>query len=396
MKILFVTPPPYFPNRLHRVRTIDLLNMLFQSGHEVHLLSCITKEFTREEYSVVKKYTKSITVIKQSRLQSVINCLLFPFLPLEVAYCYNKNVNKAIDEIIINRKIDLIYFKRLRSGIYLPNLSIPLIMDMTDAMSMFYFRLAKQANFLKRFYYFWEGRKYEWFEDKVKNSANKFIVCSEIDKKYLEKRGIKNISVIPNGVDTAYYEPATSSRKSQTILLSGLMGKPVNSNAAIYFSKKIFPAILSCFPNLKLCIVGPSPHPSVKALENKNIAVTGYVKNIRKYIASAAVIVCPVKVGSGTRNKILQAWAMKKPVVSTSIGAEGLLYKDGQNILIADTPETFAQNVVWLLQDKRVYTRIARSALETVQTHYSIDILEKQLEKILVNVTKQHAKKKNI
>lgn len=393
MKILFVTPPPFFPNRLHRIRSIDLIKMLSTNGNEVHLLACITKGFTKEEYSLVKKYTTSITTIKQSSVLSWLSCLLHPFLPLEVAYCFNPYVKKTIEKIIKSKKIDLVYAKRLRSGIYLSSLAVPVILDSTDAMSMFYFRLANQANFFKRFYYFWEGRKYRWYENKIKNNVDHFVVCSEVDKNYLEKRGMKNISVIPNGVDTEYYAPVTSSKKSPTILLSGLMEKPVNSDAAMYFAKEIFPRILSTFPNVILQIVGPSPQPPVIELENKQISVTGYVSDIREYIANADVIVCPVRVGSGTRNKILQAWAMRKPVVSTSIGAEGFLYKDGENILIADTPEVFAKKIILLLQDRKVYTRIATQGLKTTQSHYSLEVIEKELEKILITVKKNHAKK---
>jgi len=399
MKILFIIPPPYLPNRLHRIRSFDLIKILSQK-HEVHLFAVTTKKEKPAEFEEIKKTCKSVTVLRLPLLKAILNCFCFPHLPYEVAYCYSKEAKEKIKQIIKKEKIEFVYTKRLRSAIFLPKVSIPVVIDTTDAMSIFYKRMFKNHNFPKNLFYLLEAIKYRRFERKTMEKIKDWVVCSETDKKYLEtiSSSVK-IEVVPNPVDTSYFQfqPITPLRSrfegqanhqspitNHSLLFRGLMDKPVNIDAAIFFAKEIFPKVLQRVKDAKLFIVGSNPHPKILRLANKrDIVVTGFVKDVRGYINNTQISVCPIRIGTGARHKILQAWGMGRPVVSTSIGAEGLLYKDGENIEIADDPKTFAGKIIMLFENKNQYNKLAKNGRKTVELNYRFGVVSRKLDKVL-------------
>jgi len=394
MKILFVAPPPYLPNRLHRNRSFDLIKILSKK-HEAHLLLVTTHKKEPKEFKEIKKVCKSIKIIYLNPIEAILNCLRFPFLPAEVAYCYSREATKEIQNEVKRKNIDLIYLKRLRSAIYLPLNNdtdsitpIPVVIDTTDAMSMFYNRLYKNSNYPKKIIYKLEEVKYRTFEKKTMEKIKNWIVCSPIDQKYLQKLEIPiNIYVVPNPVDTEYFSFVPKLEYHNALLFRGLMNKPVNIDAVCFFVEKIFPNVEKKIKNIKLYIVGPKPHKAIKKYNNgKNIFVTGFVKDIRKYITETDLSICPVRIASGTRFKILHAWAMGKPVVSTTVGAEGLLYKKNKNIAIADNPKEFAKQIINLLKNKKHYDTLAENGRETIVREYSFKVIAQKLETVIQDV----------
>jgi len=387
MKILFVTPPPYLPNRLHRIRSFDLIRILAKK-HEVHLFSLITRKETPKEFSEIKRICKSVNIIYLNPLIALSNCVLFPYLPAEVAFCRSPIAKKTIEDIVESEKIDLIYAKRLRSVIFIPKVNIPIVLDSTDAMSIFYSRLNKHSNYPKKLIYKLEEIKYRIFEKKTMKEIGNWIVCSPVDKKKLQRFGADaNIYVVPNPVDTEYFYFCPKLNYSSTLLFGGLMDKPVNIDAALFFIHSIFPIVKKKIKNVKLYIVGPKP-PSVirKYNDGKSIFVTGFVEDIRKYKKETDISICPVRIASGTRQKILHAWAIGRPVVSTTIGAEGLLYKKNKNIVVADSPKEFAKQIISLLKNKTRYDTLAKNGRKTAVSAYSLKVVSQKLEAVIQNV----------
>ena len=394
MKILFVTPPPYLPNRLHRIRAFELLRILAKK-HEVHLLSVITKKDGIKDFKEIKKEVKSSTVIKFSKFKAFKNCLLSPTLPLEVSYCNFEEVSKKIKHIVRKEKIDVVYLKRLRSAIYFSDWEVPVVLDSTDAMSLFYKRMYSNTSFPKNIYYFLEGAKYKKFEKDTAGKIKSWIVCSENDADYLKKIMNVNTNVVPNPVDTGYFKFSPIRPKGDVLLLRGLMDKQVNIDAAIYFVSRIFPLIKRKIPKAKLRIVGPFPTRVVRKLEDrKNIFVEGFVNDMRQCLESSTISVCPIRIGTGTRHKILQSWAVGRPVVSTSIGAEGLNYKAGENIEIANSSEEFAKKVVILLKDNERYKKLSLAGRKLVQKEYSLGVVANKLDQVLEHAKNQKRIKK--
>jgi glycosyltransferase involved in cell wall biosynthesis len=388
MKILFVTPPPYLPNRYHRMRSFDIITMLSKK-HDVHLVCVTTQKKEPEEFSQIRNMCKSVTIIYLNPFIALFNCIRFFSLPLEVAYCYQTKVNSVLQKIIKSKRIDVLYVKRLRSALYIENIKKPIVLDTTDAMSLFYFRLYEHASNFKKWVYLFEALKYRAFEKKVLQQNIHWVTCSEIDKKYLETVSSASISVIPNPVDTNYFSPAEKNIHRNWLLFRGLMDKPVNIDAALYFIQSIFPIIQKEISQAKLFIVGPNPHKSIKQFaDGKQIVVTGKIADVREYITGTGISVCPIRIGTGTRFKILQSWAMGRPVVSTVEGAEGLIYTNGKDIKIAKNSEDFANHVIQLIKNTNIYNSVAKNARQQAITYYSHAVIEKKLNALLTYVKK--------
>jgi glycosyltransferase involved in cell wall biosynthesis len=177
-------------------------------------------------------------------------------------------------------------------------------------------------------------------------------------------------TVVENGVDCDTLRPLPPG--GDAILFTGLMHYPPNADAAVFFCRSILPRIRSETPELKFIVAGHSPPRRVQrlAVENPHVEVTGSVADLRPYYEQAAVIVVPLRAGGGTRLKILESMALARPVVSTSIGCEGLEVEDGRHLLIADRPDDFAASVTHLLCDPALRRRLAASARQLVETRY--------------------------
>ena len=250
----------------------------------------------------------------------------------------------------------------------------------------------------KIFFYFHEWKTYINYELKVSKKIKQWIVCSSVDASYLQQIGLYDslVHVVPNCVDTKYFFPSHVKTQKNTIIFRGLMDKLVNIDAVLYFVNNIFPLILEKIPSVRFTIVGPKPVAAITKLhDGHNIFVTGFTNNMRKIMAHHEVVVCPVRVGSGTRHKILQAWAMRKPVVSTMCGAEGLLAQDKKNILLADEPQLFAKAVINLLENKNLRQFVAIQGWKTVQRYYDFHTIANQLEKVIHTSVRRNQNENN-
>lgn len=386
MKILFITPPPSLPSRLQRVRTLGLLNLLAKK-HQMYLLSVTNFKTTPPEWPAVQKKCYKTKIIYLPLWKSIMNCFLHPLLPFEVAYCQEKKVRQEITNIIKHDQIDYLYLKRLRSVVYLPDtIDIPVIMDSTDAMSLFYRQAKKFAPPSTKALYYHEWLNYMSLEKKILKKIPFWIVSSINDKHYLERFASPQtkIFVLPNSIDLKYFQPVKCQQIENSVLFSGLMDKLINIDAALFFMKKILPLIKKEIPSIKFYVVGPKPTAHMKSFHNNtDIFIMGYQPDIRTMLNRCQVIVSPLRFGSGIHNKIMQAWAMEKPVVSTTIGASGLSYVSNREILIADQPDLFAQKVIGLLKNKTQQRFIGRQARKRLEEKYSYQQIGNKFNHIL-------------
>jgi glycosyltransferase involved in cell wall biosynthesis len=148
------------------------------------------------------------------------------------------------------------------------------------------------------------------------------------------------------------------------MVFTGLMNYYPNSHGITFFLDRIFPLILESVPDARVYIVGANPSRRLRALASVNVAVVGHVKDVRPYIARGEISIIPLLIGGGTRLKVLEAMAMRKPIVSTTLGCEGLDIVDGQSAVFADTPQEFAAAVVRLFSDRGLRERLAAKAYE--------------------------------
>jgi glycosyltransferase involved in cell wall biosynthesis len=209
---------------------------------------------------------------------------------------------------------------------------------------------------------------------------DKCVVVSELDRDILKQDGPDlDITVAPGCVDTKSYPLLTDQPTTPTLLFVGKMSYSPNVDGAIFFCQEIFPLIKQRVPDAKLLIVGREPVSAVRALASDDVTVTGYVESIIPYYQQARVSVVPLRAGGGTRLKIPESMALGRPVVSTTLGCEGLAVTHGENILIADAPADFAAQTVRLLNDEELRRRLIANGRQLVETTYDWQVIAQQL-----------------
>jgi len=235
-------------------------------------------------------------------------------------------------------------------------------------------------------YSFIQWRKLKRFEAHLCRLADNVVAVSETDRQALERLAPNlDITVVPNGVDLERYRPAAGERPpvvpAPALVFTGKMDFRPNVDAACWFADEVFPQIQAAIPQVTFAIVGRDPHPRVRALAGRRgILVTGQVEDDLPYYQDATVYIAPLRVGGGTRLKVLTALAMEKALVSTSLGCEGLGATHGDELLIADTPDAFAESVIALLRDPLCRQELGRRARSFVEGRYGWPALAPRLE----------------
>ena len=236
-----------------------------------------------------------------------------------------------------------------------------------------------QTNAAKKAYLYRQWRKMVEFEAATCPRFDSVVAVSREDREQMEREyGVENVYDVPTGVDTAFFRPSSQrARKPHHLVFTGSMDWLPNEDAIRYFTEQIMPRIKQSVPDVTLTVVGRDPYPGLVELskQDPSVIVTGRVEDVRPYMEEAAVYIVPLRIGGGTRLKIYEAMAMEKPIVSTSIGAEGLPVTNGTEIVLSDTPESFADAVVKLLHDHDLADTIGQRAATRVRKEFGWDIV---------------------
>lgn len=201
--------------------------------------------------------------------------------------------------------------------------------------------------------------------------VDRLLTVSERDREVFQTLAPRaRIAVVPNGVDLAGFAPSSTQRTPHSLLFVGMMNYHPNDDGVRYFLDEILPRIRARVPDVHLTIVGGEPSATVRAAASPHVTVTGLVPDVRPYLASAEVLIVPLRAGGGTRLKLLEAMAAGIPAVSTTIGCEGLGAVHGQHLLVADTPEGFTRAVMTLLTEPATRSGIADRARQFVAARY--------------------------
>jgi sugar transferase (PEP-CTERM/EpsH1 system associated) len=233
-----------------------------------------------------------------------------------------------------------------------------------------------------------ESRALQRAERRYVQLADYVLAVSENDRaSFAQYADPRRISVIPTGVDTEYFQPGVPSgsvpEQPDTTVFTGSMDWMPNEDGVAYFVEKILPLIRREIPEAAFWAVGRRPPRRLQSLASHSVVVTGAVEDIRPYLAKAALCVVPLRSGSGTRIKIFEAMAMGKAVVSTSMGAEGLPVRHGDNIILADDPADFARQVVDLLRDPPRRQQLGHAARQLVEENYGWPAVAAYFDRII-------------
>jgi len=271
---------------------------------------------------------------------------------------------------------------------YLKGIKTRKVIDLIDATSLYYERAAKRAPGLWRFIYGVESKRLLRYELRMIREFDKAFIISTSDKRYLTNCcGLVNDSliVLPNGANEDLFSRLDNFKKKEEsyLVFLGKMNYFANVDAVDYFARKVFPLIKEQIKDIKFIIVGVNPAKEIIKLgKMEGIEVTGFVDDPYKYLEEAKVVVAPMKVAAGIQNKILEAMALGKTVVTTSLGAAGIAGGvDGKHFVIADTEEEMASKILDLIDDKSQRENIGRNARRLVEEKYRWSSIKKILLK---------------
>ena len=244
-------------------------------------------------------------------------------------------------------------------------------------------RAQKEPNPVKKAYLWQQARKLRRLEEAVCHQFDVNLTVSELDKQTLLARNPRaHCHVVENGTDTDYFHPSETPPEPNTIVFAGGLSWYPNVQGIQYFAHAIWPLLKRQCPGIRWYLAGRSPaEPVIRIAKNDpDITLVPDPEDIRPWIWKGAVFICPIIDGGGTRLKILDALAMGKAVVTTTIGAEGLDVKPGEHLLVADQPEEFAHSVKQALNDAPLRQRLAACGRTLVEQLYSWQVITRHLE----------------
>jgi glycosyltransferase involved in cell wall biosynthesis len=223
----------------------------------------------------------------------------------------------------------------------------------------------------------------------LKKSDHVLAVSEEDRNQFARFLDPSKLTVIPTGVDIEFFKPHPGEEPNNSLVFTGSMDWLPNEDGIFHFVERVLSLIREEIPDVSLAIVGRKPSKRLQELASreKNLQLTGWVKDVRPYLARGAVCIVPLRIGGGTRLKIFEAMAMGKAVVSTSIGAEGLPVRHGESILLADTPDEFARCTVELLRDPGRRNQIGSAAHKLVRDNFAWASVAKQFADVLEQVS---------
>jgi glycosyltransferase involved in cell wall biosynthesis len=236
-------------------------------------------------------------------------------------------------------------------------------------------------------YVYLQARKLRHYEDRMVGRFDTNLTVSARDRDLLlERVPAARVDVIPNGVDTEYFQASNGEQAANSLIFVGGLTWFPNYDAITYFNESIWPLIRARLPDATLTLVGRMPSGFDTSRLPAGIDARGFVDDIRPLVANAAAFIVPLRVGGGTRLKILDALAMGKAIVSTSIGCEGIDVTPGENILVGDSPEDFTNQVVRVCQDAPLRNSLGREGRKLVEEKYAWKLIGSRLTELLESV----------
>ena len=391
MRILFLTPRlPFPPVGGDKLRVFNFIKHLSRN-HKIALISFIADPDEANyliEYASLLERVKTVLLSKEKSYSNACRGILSP-KPFQIHYYYLKKMRQLIFQEIESGKYDLVFVHLIRMAEYVKDLrGVPRILDLTDAISLNYERSVRYRRDVFYLVNLIEKEKVRRYETEIISHFEKNLLISSVDKNYLSRyTDNQNIEIVPNGVDIDYFQFYDGVFDLNRVVFLGNMRTFPNSDAVEYFCKEILPLIRKELPKVKFHIIGSEPSKVVRKLASEpEVVVTGYVKDVRPFLRKAAVSVCPMRVGAGIQNKILESMAMGTPVVSTPEGVEGIEVNPGQEILVSNSSSDFAQKVTELIQNRALRRSISLNARRLVEKKYTWEITLNQLDHIITEV----------
>ena len=388
LSILYISPMPASPPRFGAQARMHGLMTQLARRHDLTAVMQFDSEFDAEECrNDMQAYCCDVVLVPRPHVGEGLPKRLLQLKSLASTRSWERGLamapemQRTLDLVLRAKRFDLVNLEfsflgecDLRQAP--PNERLPRLVVASHNID---YELARQyargaRNLAHRLYAGVNWRKLRREELGTYRDADGVYLCSAEDERRLVDLipGVRT-AVIPNAADVEYYQPRPTDPPpdGRTVVFFGLLAYAPNIDGVIYFVQKIWPRIAEAHPGARCKIIGGRPPPSLLALAGPRVELTGFVPDLRPHLAGAAAVVVPLRLGGGTRLKIVEAMAMGKAIVSTTLGAEGIEAIPGRNLLIEDEPEAFADAVNRLLGDPELAARIGQSARSLAVERYS-------------------------
>lgn len=303
--------------------------------------------------------------------------------PFQVNYFYDRRAQQQVNQIIARHQPDHIYCQLVRMAEYVRHVkNIPKTLDYMDAFSAGMARRAAHAPFYLKPIFQREAKRLQQYEAAVFNDFSRKIIISCQDRAAIAHPRRAEITVVPNGVPTPYFQPPPLP-KSYELVFTGNLSYAPNVAAAVFLVKKVLPLLKKQFPRVRLLLAGAHPGFRVRALRSAHVTVSGWLPDLRVAYASAQILVAPLFTGSGLQNKILEAMALRVPCITSPLVSNGVGATDHRHLLVARSAAEFAQGVSRLLTDRILAQQLTDRAAAFVQENYNWPQANALLEQVL-------------
>jgi len=392
MRVLFLSAwYPYPPDNGSKARIFNLLRQL-SAHHEVTLLCFADREDRPEDESPLGDVCQRILAIPRPAYNAMGPKAVLGYLgpiPRHLVTGHSPEMARAVSMELSNTPYDVLVVSQRRMVPYAANIAgLPKVWEEVETT------VIREAAELERSAIRRLRRRLTWSKERgyIKRMARRFDACTVVSEE--EARNLREIAplaprlvVVPNGVDLEYYRPNGTSVQGDTLVFGGSLTYAANYDAVRFFLGEVFPLILAQRPGVRLVITGRTDGADLAGLPlSKAVHFTGHVPDIRPVVAGKWACVVPLRIGGGTRIKILEAMALGTPVIATEKGAEGLQVEHGSDILLARDARSFARQAIRLLNSADMRQRLAAGGRRTVERTYGWRAIGKRLDTLLRSV----------
>jgi sugar transferase (PEP-CTERM/EpsH1 system associated) len=370
VKLLFLTSRfPYPLEKGDKLRAYYFIKLL-SLKHEIYLFAVNENIPDEKSLDELRPYCKAIEIVKISKKKSILNLAKAVFqnnIPFQTAYFTSDKGKHQLKNFIQQYQPEAVFCHLLRMGDYFQDVKIEnSLLDYMDTFSIGMKRYAESCGLMMRIPAQMEYKRLLKYENKLFNQFKNKIIISKQDQSYIPHSDNLSIQIIPNGVDSDFYRGTATNKKYDLLFIGNLSYAP-NIYAIKYAAEMIMPLL----PNNNLAVVGATPTDEIKNLQSNQIDILGWVDDSRSAFNEAKIMIAPMFISIGLQNKILQAMAMEIPCVITSMANNALEATPESEVLIADSPEEFKNQINRLLTDENLYHSIKSNARNFILKNFN-------------------------
>lgn len=385
MRIVYVTSRFPFPvEKGDKLRAFHQIRIL-SKRHEIHLVAISHKSISQEALNAMQPYCKSVRVfrIREWLLPFQIIAGWLEGLPLQVSYFLDRTIKRQIQYHIIHIEPDHVICQLIRAAGYVRALPFRKTLDYMDVFSEGMHQRAVQHKIFKSFFEM-EARRLAAYERTIYKDFDHHIIISAQDRDRLKLPSKEHIAVIPNGVDTQFWQNTGTLTPLHELVFVGNLGYGPNKSTATFIVKNILPELKKRLRRVKVLIAGARPGHDISILNRiEGVTVKGWVEDIREAYQDGRIFVAPMFSGLGLQNKILEAMSMRLPCVTSSMVNNAIGATPGKHILVADNVDDIVSSIELLLDHPDRYEEIANAGREYVVAHFNWEDQVNKLEKLI-------------